>query len=532
MPTPRMRAALAGAALIALPAAGFAAPVSSFVALDSATSVHGAVSPGTVVHFQVVLRLRDAAGLAALNTRHARLGAAEFAAHMPDAASLASVAAFLRGHGLTIEAAPASGLAFHVAGPASLVGRVLGVKFIAVSREGADYVSADREPVVPAAIAPYVLGIVGLQPQYHAYPMIRFGGDADIVPLAAGGKPPLYPSDLLTAYSANGLGSGAGTTTAIIINTFPYTADLTRFWSTTGVAQSLSNITFIQSVAGTLPKPGGEESLDVEQSSSMAPASKVRVYATVDLSNAHIDTGFQNVIADLQAGVKITQVSISLGGCETSTSAAQKTADDQYFATMTALGASVFVSSGDSGAHECARVQGTFTGPITPSFFSTSPNVTAVGGTTLTLNSNSTIKTETSWSSSGGGISKFFATPSWQQGLGYAMRAVPDVSADANPNTGVYVIYAGKTGQVGGTSVSSPVWAGLMGLVNADRINGGKPTLGLVASRTTSLVRTSNFRDITSGSNHGYSAKVGYDLVTGVGTPVMSNLLATLLSQN
>jgi kumamolisin len=531
MPIPRMRAALASVALIALPAAGFAAPASSFVAFDAGTSTHGAVSPDTVVHFQVVLPLRDAAGLAALNARHARLGAAEFAAHMPDAARAASVAAFLRGQGLTIEAAPASGLAIHVAGPASLVGRVLGVNFLAVSREGGDYVSADQEPSIPAAIAPYVLGIVGLEPQLHAYPLIRFGGDG-IMPLASGGKPPLYPSDLLTAYSANGLGSGAGTTTAIVINTFPYAADLTQFWSVTGVAQSLANITFIQSVAGTLPKPGGEESLDVEQSSSMAPGSKVRVYATVSLSYANIDTGYQNVIADLEAGVKITQVSISLGGCETSVSAAQKTADDQYFATMTALGASVFVSSGDNGAKECSPISGIYTGATTPSFFSTSPNVTAVGGTTLTLNTNSTIKTETSWAGSGGGVSKFFATPSWQQGLGYAMRAVPDVAADANPNTGVYVIYAGKTGQVGGTSVSSPVWAGLMGLVNADRINDGKPTLGLVASRTTSLVRTSNFRDITSGSNHGYSAKVGYDLVTGVGTPVMSNLLATLLSQN
>jgi kumamolisin len=520
------RTALAGLTMMTLPAVAFASPAASFVPFSAATQVHGPASAQSRVEFQVSLRLRDGAGLTAANVAHHRLSAAELDAKMPDPAGHAAVLAWARSAGLTVEATMPSRLAIRLSGSADAVARALGVNFVGVTHEGTDYISADREPHVPAQIAPYVVGFIGLQPQLHAYPMHVFQGDiSGPHPLAANGKTPYYPSNLLTAYGANNLGTtGAGTTTAIVIDVFPYTADLTKFWSTTGVSQSLSNIDLIQVVSGTLGKPSGEESLDTEQSSSIAPASKVRVYATFDLSYAHLDQGFQQIISDLQNGVGITQVSISLGGCETTTSAAQKTTDDQYFATMTALGASVFVSSGDSGAKECGGSK------LVPSFFATSPNVTAVGGTTLNLNTNSTIKTETAWNSSGGGISQFFATPSWQQSLGYAMRAVPDVSSDANPNTGVLVDYDKKSGQFGGTSVSSPDWAGFMGLVNAARIAKGKPTLGLVASRTTALVGTSNFRDITSGNN-GYPAGVGYDLVTGVGTPVMSNLFATLVAQ-
>jgi kumamolisin len=111
------------------------------------------------------------------------------------------------------------------------------------------------------------------------------------------------------------------------------------------------------------------------------------------------------------------------------------------------------------------------------------------------------------------------------------MRAVPDVASDADPNTGILVVYGGgQEAQYGGTSIATPAWAGLMGLVNAQRIVRGKPTLGLVAARTTSLVDTSNLSDITSGNN-GYPAGIGYDLVTGAGTPVMRNLIVTLVKQ-
>ena len=122
------------------------------------------------------------------------------------------------------------------------------------------------------------------------------------------------PAGIRDAYAASGLPeTGANTTTAIIIDTFPNKSDLTTFWKDAGVPQSLSNIKFIPAVGGTSPAPSGEETIDTEWASSIAPASKVRVYATISLSNTDVDNGYEAVILDLVNGVKITQVSISLG---------------------------------------------------------------------------------------------------------------------------------------------------------------------------------------------------------------------------
>jgi kumamolisin len=531
----RRTLACALCASVAAGAFGFAAeaaPLSSMVPMAASTQVLGAADASSVVHFEIALRMHDKAGLEALIGAHKVLTPAQLQHYLPDVASHQAVLNWLRNAGLSIEHVSSSRLAIRASGRADVVGKLLGVNFERVSANGRSYVAADREPALPAAIASAVVGVNGLQPQLHATKMLQFGQRYKAVPLTAtGGKPPLYPADLMTAYKALGDGTGANTTTAIVIDTFPYTQDITQFWSVTGVTQSLSNLTLIQTVPGTLPAPSGEESLDVEQSSSIAPDSKVRVYASTDLTYVDIDSSFIAIIDDISAGTPITQVSISLGGCETSVSASQKTTDDNYFATMSALGASVFVSSGDGGAQECG-FNGIHYGPVTPSFFSTSPNVTAVGGTSLLLSPKSAIYNERGWNFGGGGVSKYFATPSWQSSLGYAMRAVPDVSSDANPNTGVLLIYGGgQIIQVGGTSVSSPDWAGFMALTNSARLAKGKPTLGLVAARTTGLLGTESFRDITKGFNDPYSAGVGYDLVTGVGTPVMRNLQATLLAQ-
>ena len=153
----------------------------------------------------------------------------------------------------------------------------------------------------------------------------------------------------------------------------------------------------------------------------------------------------------------------------------------------------------------------------------------AAGGTTLKL-SGTTETSETGWSGSGGGISTFFAKPSFQSKLTYARRAVPDLSADANPNTGVLVIVNGQEKQYGGTSVASPVLAGLIGLVNATRLADGKATIGLLDTYIYPLLGTTSFRDIKTGSNGGYSAKAGYDLVTGIGAPIMKTLLPKLVA--
>jgi len=168
-----------------------------------------------------------------------------------------------------------------------------------------------------------------------------------------------------------------------------------------------------------------------------------------------------------------------------------------------------FASSGDNGA-----------GVIWPS---ASPNVASVGGTTLNLDPTSgAVISETAWSGSGGGVSAFEPQPVYQTnyGLTNLKRSTPDVSYDADPNTGVYVYdstpYQGSIGwwNVGGTSVGSPQWAAIQAL--------GQSTGNTNFYKDATQSASTYFRDITSGSD-GNQAGVGYDLVTGLGSPITTN---------
>lgn len=124
----------------------------------------------------------------------------------------------------------------------------------------------------------------------------------------------------------------------------------------------------------------------------------------------------------------------------------------------------------------------------------------------------------------GGGFSKQFATPSYQQSLGLKSRGVPDVASDAAPASGYRVIIGGKAYQFGGTSSGSPLWTGLTALICQAT---GKP-IGDVNSQVYPLIRTPAFHDITSGNNGDYEAAVGWDACTGCGTPDGAKLLAVL----
>src|SRR5207244_12419210 len=144
--------------------------------------------------------------------------------------------------------------------------------------------------------------------------------------------------------------------------------------------------------------------------------------------------------------------------------------------------------------------------------------------TKITLDGTGAISQEVAWSGSGGGTSKYepnmFQGPTWPS----SFRGVPDVSYNADPNSGVAVYdstpYNGSTGwyQVGGTSAGAPQWAALIALANASRAQSLNQTAGVLYS----LNNSSNFLDITSGSN-GYLAAPGYDLVTGIGSPVANS---------
>ena len=296
------------------------------------------------------------------------------------------------------------------------------------------------------------------------------------------------------------------------------------------MSQSLSNIEKIQVVAGNLPSPEGEETLDVSWTSGIASGAKIRVYATTDLAFTHIDQAYQRIINDLSSQTGLRQISLSYGLGELYEAQAQLQTDAQYFASMAGGGVTVFVSSGDGGSSPGSGGHD-HSGPTQVEAPANDPNVTGVGGTSLNLNSNGTPASETAWFDGGGGQSVVFSRLAWQPGSGTISgsgRLVPDVALAADPNTGAFLILGGLEYQFGGTSWSAPVWAGICARINQIRNSRGNPVLGSLGPKIYPLLGSSSFRDITSGTNGDYSAGLGFDLCTGIGVPDVNKLVLAL----
>lgn len=323
-----------------------------------------------------------------------------------------------------------------------------------------------------------------------------------VIPYASSSPVGLFPSAMKAAYGfSTSNTAGAGMTIALVDAYDLPTAenDLNVFSQQFGLpACTTANGCFIkvnQNGGNKYPRYnsgwGLEIALDIEWAHAIAPGAKIML---VEASS----NSFTNLLAaEDYASAHASYVSNSWGGNEFS----GETAYDSHFARS---GVSFFASSGDAG--------------LPADYPSSSPNVISVGGTTLTFNPDGTLNSETGWSSGGGGCSLYETATSAQSAFGSypqvncaGMRATPDVSLDANPNSGAAVYdsskYNGQQGwyQVGGTSLSSPMWAGRA----AD--TGAVVNAGYVYSATIA------FRDITVGSN-GAPCLVGYDLCTGLGS--------------
>jgi len=265
-----------------------------------------------------------------------------------------------------------------------------------------------------------------------------------------------------------------------------------------------------------------EIALDVEWAHAIAPRADILL---VEASSSSLSDLLGAV--DVAVGNGAKAVSMSWGGSEFLTESLY----DDHFSNPT--GVTFTAASGDSGS-----------GVLWPA---ASPYVVGVGGTTLRLDSNNNVTSETAWSGSGGGISVAETEPVYQINflvMGGGGRGVPDVSYVADPSTGVEVYdstpYNGEIGwfQVGGTSVGTPQWAAIVALANQTRPAGSQPLYTTQISSpfyyaANAIVYTSNYRDITVGSNGRRpcricSATIGYDFVTGLGSPLSNNLVPFL----
>jgi subtilase family serine protease len=261
-----------------------------------------------------------------------------------------------------------------------------------------------------------------------------------------------------------------------------------------------------------------EQVLDIEMAISMAPGLK-QVVVYVGNSDVSI---FNQMAVDNTS----KQLSCSWGWSDDESSL------DPIFKEMATQGQSVFVATGDNGS-------GTPGDVVWPA---DDPYITAVGGTDLTTaGPGGAWQSETGWSGSAGSPSKNkVPIPTYQKLPGVinslnhgskTLRNYPDVAAEANTNQ--YSCYdGGCSGGNGGTSYAAPQWAGLTAMANQQAVAAGGTTLGFLNPFLYGIGigsgYDSDFHDITSGSNGGYSAVTGYDLVTGWGSPNGANLINAL----
>jgi kumamolisin len=509
-------------------------------ASNSAALVRSELTPAereAMLDFSVCLKMRNFAELQERISKGEIIKIDEMATkYYPTAVDYKKVADWLIAQGLTVKPADKYNLSVFASGSVTQIERAFETKFGRVKFAGVEHSSAVIAPSLPAAISGPVLGINGLQPHLRPRPhsMIASGPPQKLI----GSQPPYTIGEVAKAYNAGGLRvNGNRQKIGIVIDTFPAASDLTLFWRDNTISQSLNNIEEVQVVSGTLPSPSGEETLDVEWSSGMAPGAKVRVYATTDLAFVDLDQAYQAIINELPSQPTLHQISLSYGLGETYMPVGQMATDDQYFATLAGAGISVFVSSGDGGSSPGQNGFEDNSGPVQVESPASDPNVNSVGGTSLYLStSTGAVSSESAWSYGGGGFSQFFARPAWQNGAGVPAinsRMVPDIALVADLNTGGYLIFNGQLYTVGGTSWSAPTWAAFCAMINQARANSGRTSLGLLGPNIYPLNGTTSFRDITRGSNGFdgvYNAGPGYDLCTGLGVPSVAALIQALIA--
>jgi hypothetical protein len=364
---------------------------------------------------------------------------------------------------------------------------------VRMTREGVYHVTACGD----AQVAGYARCHAHIITDARGTPLLsRFALGRNVTPSGWG------PTDLRAAYAVTA--GGAGTTTVAIVDAYGYTtaeADLGTYRAQFGLpACTTANGCFRKvnqnGTATSYPRDNTgwsqETALDLDMVSAMCPNCHVLLVEATDSSYNNLATA-EMTAARLGAHA----ISNSYGGGEQGTSS--------FESAYNHAGVAVTVSSGDDGY----GVQ----------FPASSPHVTAVGGTSLRKGGGTRGWTETAWSDAGSGCSTTYTKPTWQTDMLCTKRMVADVSAVADPNTGV-AVYGPASARssawmvFGGTSVAAPLVAGVYG-VNATTVNYGQNP----------WQNTASLNDVTSGSNgscggtYFCTAGVGYDGPTGLGTP-------------
>jgi pseudomonalisin len=534
--------------LAALTASAHAATAEAWVATttkahDPLNAVHVAqLRDGEQVDIVVSLKLRNKTGLDALTAKLMSgaagvkpLTSAEFLAnYAPTAAQAQSVVDYLRAQGFVdIEVAP-NNLIVSATGGAGSIRSAFKADLHEYEVDGRRAYANVTDAEVPAHLGNTVLGVVGLQTVNLMHTFARRIEPEATSPQATASITGISPQNFPAIYGASSLASASTATIGIITqgSVTQTITDLKAFAAAVGYPVP----TVVTTVVGTASTDtSGVDEWNMDTQTSLAAAGgtikQMILYNVNSLSDANLTKGYNKAVTDNLAKA----INVSLGGCETSEKSVEAT-QDAIFQTAVAQGQVFSVSSGDSGAYECGS-----SGGKVQSYPAVSPYVMAIGGTTLTTTGGNTWSAETVWSctsaskcqqtssgGAGGGPATTETAPSWQTAAGVlgtsTKRGVPDISFDASPYSGALVRVNGSNVQIGGTSLSAPLWTGFWSRIQSVHGN----TLAFPASKLYSGAAANPgwFHDITSGSQ-GYSAATGWDYASGYGSVLISAFSAS-----
>jgi subtilase family serine protease len=443
-----------------------------------------------------------------------------------------AVVKFARSKGFNVTHTPANRLLVHIDGTVSQINKAFHVAMTTYRHptENRTFYSPDREPSLELSVP--VMHIAGLNNFSFPRPKFRRAPANFRRNITGSGPSGAYlGSDMRAAYYGGTALTGSGQAVGLLEFDGYNLSDVTASFAGQSNSVPIQNVLLDGASAGS-DGDDGEQVLDIVQAASMAPGmSQIRVYIAPGTSQ--IGVGDVDIFNEMATENIAKQLSCSWGWNPDDT--AQLDSILQEFA---AQGQNLFVASGDAGA---------FTGSNSTdnSYPAESVYVVAVGGTDLTTKgAGGTWQSETAWlDSSGGPADDGFAIPSWQAGVANSsnqastsVRNVPDVAAEANTDN--YACDQGScAGDYGGTSFAAPRWAGFLALVNQQVVASGSSTVGFLNPIIYPIARGASynevFHDITSGNNNNgqgqsYNAVVGYDLVTGWGSPNGQNLINLL----
>jgi subtilase family serine protease len=517
----------------------------------------------------------------------------------PTESQINAVEDSLRAHGLTPGAVSPNRFSLHLTATAQTVDRALGVTLERLALPGGrTATAAQAAPALDAGIARFVQAVIGLNSMSGRKPLLarpshsarQTSDQSTLRPhIATGGPQPCsaaaqagpaqhaYTADqLASAYGMSGLygagDQGQGQTIALYELEPDDPADIGAFQACYGTHANVSYVT-VDGGAGVGPGTG-EAALDIEAVIGLAPKANFLVYQGPNSSSGSPGAGPYDVLSTIVSDDRAQVISASWGQCEAVEGSGNAAAESTLFEEAAAQGQTFVSASGDDGSEDCYAGQligGTELAVDDPA---SQEFVTGVGGTSLgslgprptesVWNAGgSVLKATTSSGAGGGGLSDLWQMPPYQAGAGAALnvqpistsacggacRQVPDVSADADPNTG-FLIYWNGTGSpsgpvgwqgIGGTSLAAPIWAAMFALANAStacagtRVGFANPALYQVAATG----YANAFNDVTSGENDftgtnrsRYAAGPGFDMASGLGTPNAAALTPTLCADS